>query len=779
MLTADIPTAPPRAPARRTLALLAAGLLAVAILAILAWTASRPAAPPAPPAQVARPALDRMMRHVSVLAAQPRPIATAANARARDYIVEQLRAIGVEPQVQSTTVQKSTVRFWGGTDVALGVVHNIVVRLPGSAPDRMRRPALLLAAHYDSGNATLGAARGAAQVAAMIETARALHLGPAHPNAHLNDIVLLFLDGEEVGALGAKGFAEQHPLAREVGLSLKFDATGSAGPLSLYAATNAGSGALGGWAQAVPGVGGSSLMARFYRLLPDTPRMGPLATIDAPALLFVNTGLPFDRGRTLDAVERLDPALLGHLGDSMLRLARHFGAQTLARGSYGPHAWFSLPLLGSVQHSAILCWGLAALSCLMLARAYRRATLDTDTTVAPLVQGFFGVALILLAARMLLWERRHELGALAQSQEAGPAVVFLVSGACLFVGALYLLRRLVGALSVFLGAMAWLALALLLILSWAPEAAWLLAWPLAAALAAFTALEAPRPFLLRVLILAAGLLPAPLLILPALRTTWTELGPQGLYVLAVLIAAALLCFASLFLLLPLGRVVGVGVAAAFAACVALPGQASGPALQGPIQEQPLVAPNRLVYFKDMNSWRAYWLLPPEPLDAWSKQLFPKLDKPSIYVDVFGWHSPRQWFAIAPREDRIAFPETYMLRNPRLAPPSSNPPLRRVEFTLRSKNRAPHIQMWVAGTKPRRSTLNGRVLTSGESAWSLSLYGMEDQLLRFTIDAPNDDPLAVMIEERMPGLPEHLLPPGAPPRMPGTGMTVSADVLRFY
>jgi hypothetical protein len=609
----------------------------------------------------------------------------------------------------------------------------------------------------------------------MIETARALHLGPAHPNAHLNDIVMLFLDGEEVGALGAKGFAEQHPLAREVGLSLKFDATGSAGPLSLYAAANAGSGALGGWARAVPGVGGSSLMARFHRLLPDTPRIGPLASIDAPVLLFVNSGRPFDRGRTLDAVERLDPALLAHLGDTMLRLARHFGEQTLARGSYGPHAWFSLPLLGSFQHSAILCWGLAALSCLMLARGYRRATSETDTTVAPLVQGFFGVALILLAARMLLWERRHELAALAQSQETAPSMVFLVSVACLFVGALYLLRRLVGATSVFLGAMSWLALALLLVLSWAPEAAWLLAWPLAAALAAYTALEAPRPFLQRVLILAAGLLPAPLLILPALRDTWTQLGPQGLYVLAVLIAAALLCFASLFLLLPLGRVVGLGVAAAFAACVALPGQASGPAPQ----ERPPVEPNRLVYFKDMNSWRSYWLLPPEPLDAWSKQLFPNLDKPSIYVDVFGWHSPRQWFAIAPREDGIAFPEAYMLRNPRLAPPSLNPPLRRVEFTLRSKNRAPHIQMWVAGTKPRRSTLNGRVLTSSESAWSLSLYGMDDQLLRFTLDAPNDDPLAVMIEERMPGLPEHLLPPGAPPRMPGTGMTVSADVLRFY
>ena len=131
MPTAGSPTAPPRALDRRTLAALAAGLLALAVLAILAWSATRPAAPPAP---VAPPALDRMMRHVSVVAAQPRPIGTAANARAREYIVEQLRAIGLRPQVQTTTVQKSSIRFWGGTGVTLGVVHNIGVRLPGRAP---------------------------------------------------------------------------------------------------------------------------------------------------------------------------------------------------------------------------------------------------------------------------------------------------------------------------------------------------------------------------------------------------------------------------------------------------------------------------------------------------------------------------------------------------------------------------------------------------------------------------------------------------------------------
>ncbi|MEX5748486.1 M28 family peptidase [Massilia sp. X63] len=765
MFTADIPAAPPRTP---RLAAQAAGLLALAVLAVLAWTATRVTVPTAP---AALPALDRMLGHVVVLAAAPRPIATRANAQARDYILAQLRGMGLAPAVQKTTVQKATIRYWGGTDLTLGVVHNIVVRLPGSGPGHLQRPALLLAAHYDSGRNTLGAARGAAQVAAMLETARALRAGPAHAN----DIVLLFLDGEDVGALGAKGFAEQHPLARRIGLTLKFDAAGSAGPLALYEATNADGSALRGWTQALPGVGGSSLLARLVKLMPDMPRIGPLAGIDAPALLFVNSGRRFDGARTLDNVERLDPAMLAHLGASMLRLARHHGDTPLARGGHQPHAWFQLPLVGSVQHPAILSWGLAALCCLMLVRGYRQATERAGATVAPLVQGFFGVALLLLAARMLLWERRDELAALTQLQDTGPAIVFLVVGGCLFVAALYLLRRLAGAVSVFLGAMAWLAVALVLVLLAAPPAAYLLAWPLAAALAAFSALQAPRSPPVRLLVLAAGIAPAPLLLAPALRDAWMALAPQGLYVVAVVIALMLLCFASLFLLLPLGRLVGAALALLLAACVLLPEPAPGPRAL----ERPRVEPNRLVYFKDMNSWRAYWLLPPQPLDAWSKQLFPNLDKPAIHVDVFGWHSPRQWYAIAPREDGIAFPEAYMLRNPRLANPSPHPRLRQVAFTLRSNNRAPHIRMWVAGTKPHRSTLNGRVLNATEIPWSLSLYGMEDQLLRFTIDAPDEDPLAVIVEERMPGLPEHLLPPGAPPRMPGTGMTVSADVLRFY
>lgn len=763
MLTAGLPTAPPRAVNASSLAALAAGCI---VLAALAWLAIAPTA--SPPARAAPPALGRMLKHVSVLAAAPRPIATSANAQARDYILDQLRGMGLAPQVQKATVQKAVIQFWGGRHVTLGVVHNIVVRLPGSAPDRARRPALLLAAHYDTGNTTLGAARSGAQVAALLETARSLRAGPAHAN----DILMLFADGENVGALGAQGFAEQHRLARQVGLTLRFDSAGSSGPLVLYDATKAGGAVLRAWAAHAPEAAGSSLTAGLFKLLPSPMRIGPLSSIDAPALLFVNMGRGVDWEGRLDTLARLDPAMLAQLQATMLRLARHFGSAQLERGAHVTHSYFSVPGLGAVQHPVILSWGLAALAGLMLVRAYGRALAQAESTAAPLVQGFFGMAVILLAARMVLWERREELGALTRAQDSDGVLAFAFAGGCLFVAALYLLRRLAGSVAVFLGAMAWVMAALVTSLLVAPGTSYLLAWPLAAALCAFTALQVPRMRPLRFLVLAGACAPVLLLFPGALVDAWTGLAPHDLYVPAVVIAVVMLCFASLFLLLPAGPAFGAVVALVLAGCLALPRTTAAPTPAEPAA----LEPNRLVYFKDMNSWRAYWLLPPQPLDAWSRQLFPNLAQPAIHVDVFGWHSPRQWYAIAPREDRIAFPEAYMLRNPALGKEGA---MRQVQFTLRSKNRAPHVELWVAGTKPHRSTVNGRVLTASESVLSLSLYGMEDSLLRFTLDAKADELLAVVVQERMPGLPTHLLPPGAPARMPGTGTTISSDVLRFY
>ena len=734
----------------------ATGALACLVLAAVAWLAWLALAPPripAPGVEVAAAGWKtRMAGHLQALHA-PRPIATATNARARDYLLAQLREMGLDPEVQRATVRRSVVYFFGGRHNTIGVVRNVVVRIPGTAPDAARRPALLLSTRYDSGAATLDAARGAGPLATLLETARALRASPP-----ANDVLLLFADGDTVGGLGAKGFAEQHPLARRVGLTLKFD--GGDGPLRLFSASGADGAALAGWQRAAPELRGSSLLAEMARMLPNAPQAGPLATLDAPLLLF--TG-----GAGADA-----PAL-AHLGDAMLRLARAYGAKPLAHGTHAASSYFALPLAGPVAHAPAVTWALVLASCAALDLAWRRIQRADGTTEA--LQGLFGVVFLLLVVRIGSWTWREEMMQAGVAGAARPPLLLLAVTLCLFVAGLALLRRSVGATAATLGALCWPSLALPLVAVVLPGAAWLLAWPLALALLAVLALESSwgrrQDRWTRAALLLAGSAPALILIPPALRDTWLLLAPQRMYMVPMLMVLPLLGFAGLILMVRAGPAAAGALALAGAAlCLALPpvGAQAQPASIGTRLEQ-------LVYFKDMNTWRAYWLLPPQPLDDWSRLLFGEQKESAVYMEVFGWHSPRQWFAIAPREDAIAFPECFVLLD-------QVGKVRLGRFTVRSKNRAPHIELWMSGAKALRSRMDGVTLTDSEGPWRLSLYGMEDRLLRFEIESAADEIFAVTVQERMPGLPRHLLPQppaGAAPLPEYAGVTHSTDILRFY
>jgi len=727
-----------------------AGCLGLAVLAVLGWMAlTRPAPPEPAPEIAAHRWRAHMQEHMRALAASPRPIATAGNAQARAYLVSQLRAMGLAPAVQRATVRKSVVYHFGGIHNTVGVVHNVVARIPGSAPDAGRRPALLLATHYDSGNAVQDAARGAATSAALLETARIL--GAAPP---ANDVVLLFADGHHVGALGAKGFVEQHPLAPNIGLALTFDGTGD-GALRMRESSGAGGAALTGWMHAAPELTGSSLETTLARMLNDAPHIGALAGLDAPVLLFAGG----------EAAPR-------ELGDAMLRLARSYGDTPLTRGTQAAAAYFSLPVVGPVHHPAWLAWAPTALSCLMLAFAWRRL-FGADGALEA-AQGAFGVCFLLLVVRMGSWNWREEVAAAGLAGEHRLPLAVLMVASCVFVAGLYLFRRSVGAAAMALGALAWPALALLPVAFFLPGAAYVLAWPLVAALAAFLVLHSRwgerQAFGPRLLVLVAGLAPAAALFAPALRDAWLLLAPHHMYLPPMLMALPMVCFASLPLVLSIAPAVAAMLALLAAACLALPGQAAPRATWAPAP----AGIERLVYYKDMNTWRAYWLLPDQPLDDWRRQLFPGR-QPTIFVEVFGWNSPRQWYAEAPREDAIAFPECYLLRN-------SVGKVRLGEFTVRSRNRAPHIELRMSGAKALRSRLDGVPLTSKEAPWMLSLYGMEDRVLRFEIETAPHEIFAITVQERMPGVPQHLLPPRGPdtPYLQAPlGMTMSTDILRFY
>jgi hypothetical protein len=753
-----------------------AGLAAaIVILAALAWLAlvNAPLPSPAPATAPAKQfSAARAFAHVEVLARSPRPIATSANSDAREYIIGRLRGVGLEPQVQVATVQKKSISPWEDVHVTLAVVRNILVRIPGSAPDHGSRPALLVTTHYDTGENTLGAASGGASVAAMLETARALRAGPALQN----DVILLFADGGEVGALGAQAFVEQHPWARETGLALKFDNLGNRGPLVLYDSYGAGGDTIAGWASSAKGVRGSSLMREVYKLKWNRAEIGPFANAGAPVLQFATVD---GVDGALDTPERLDMRTLQHEGDTMLGLARQFGDPRLERAVHDGEVYFELPRVGVVHYSNALVWPFTRLACLLLFAVSCLAIQRAGVQLVDIVKGAFGfpfIASLVAAAAWVLWqdfpalhEGYHRLA--PGDHDDWYLISFAALGAGLFIILQRGLQKSIGAPAAALGAMACSALVLAGV-SWAmPGASYVLAWPLLAALAAFAALHAYRvaalPQAARLLVLLAGTAPAVLLIAPAVREVFLALSPNRMNLPIALLALLLgLCIA---LLAQVARrfvvrgllVAGIAFLGVARSAIPAPGD--------------LPAPNPLTYYKDMPSWRAWWLAPPQPLDPWTRKVFPNLEEPRRFVDVFGWDSDDVWYAAAPRKDDLAFPHAIMLKN------QEQP--RQVEFMVTSKNRAPNIELEIRNGKPVRASVNGRLLTDTLSrTWSMSLYGMEDQPLHFVVDMQGHPTFTVQVRERIPGLPLRALPPrpasAKPALLPMTGTTVAADTLLF-
>jgi len=112
----------------------------------------------------------------------PRPSGTPAIVETRKYIIEQLKASGIEAKEQA---------FIGMTPLGEVTMSNVIATIPGKRPDR-----LMLASHYDTklfrDFRFVGANDGASSTAVLLELGRVL-------KARQNELTieLLFLDGEE------------------------------------------------------------------------------------------------------------------------------------------------------------------------------------------------------------------------------------------------------------------------------------------------------------------------------------------------------------------------------------------------------------------------------------------------------------------------------------------------------------------------------------------------------------------------------------------------------
>jgi hypothetical protein len=760
--------------------LAAAVLTSVAVLAGLGLAHSRQA--PSAPAF----SLERALHDVAVLAAAPRPIGSAANGAARAHIVAQLTALGLAPQVQTALAQKNTIDRRRNLQVALGMVNNVVVLIPGVAPDHASRPALLLASAYDTGERSVGAAASAAPVAALLETLR--RLAAMAPMA--NDVVVLFADGESVGGLGARAFAGQHRLAPRIGLAIRFDSAGSAGApvlVGVGGTTAASAAAVRGWASAAPRAHGGAALQGLYQDLPGV-HMGDLAKLGSAHLHLAN--LEGGNGSGIgsrDTVDRLAPAMLEQAGATMFALARHFGdgpALTAARPgqAQAPVLYFDLPLAGVISYSQESVWAFTRLACLLLAIVCCLAVQRGEVSVREMVDaalGFVAIAAVLVLAAALVWNLLPSLHRGYDAHNAGAGLRdswflggFAALGTALFVLLQRGFRRAVGHAAAALGPLL-AAGVLLLVLSWQmPQTSYVLAWPLIGTLLAYGVLYAPQltrlSGLRRALILGAGAVPALLIIGPLLGDVFIVTSPERSE-LPMIVLALLLGMASV-LLTAQRRFIVRGLGVASLACFTVAGSAA------PYGQAPLPQPNRMVYLKDAATWKSWWMMPNGPLDPWSRGFFPAAGaRARVQVEAFGWNSSPMWLAPAPRSE-VTFPAMLTVSD------VDDGQRRHLRFTLAAKAAVPFIDLTLSGADAFATSVNGRPLSHERSAsYTLALYGMGGQTLDFRFDVESDKQAIIEVLERTPGLPVQGAerPAGLPPPFtPMTATTIARDRLIF-
>jgi len=402
------------------------------ILLLLVYFSAMPVIPPrAVPADAptVRFSADRAMADLEVVARVPHAAGSDPQAQVRDYIVSEVTALGLNPEIQTN-----------------GQISNILVQLPGTDPTLT----VLVTGHYDSHPPSPGAGDNGISVVAMLESIRVLRASlPLR-----NDILFLFTDGEELGWKGAITFITKYPKAKdEIGVVLCFDARPDNAPLTLLE-TSPGDAWLVRQMSGMP----LSLWAGSWNNREERTEMDTDFDAFQPAG-FIGVAIENEASGTRyhtdrDTVDAISPNLVQADGQTMLALASRFGTIDLRTRTEGPDlVFFTLPLVGLVAYPG---WVmpvlsglgiLALLACVIL--AWQRVRFSLGRFLLSTIGVLLGILLIVLCAQLawgiILKGNAAEVAAFGGFEaSAGWLTGLMVMAGLLLMIILAMLSRLLG-----------------------------------------------------------------------------------------------------------------------------------------------------------------------------------------------------------------------------------------------------------------------------------------------------------------------------------------------
>jgi len=313
--------------------------VAVSLLLISAAACSRPAP---------RFSLDNARAHVQMLAGTigSRPIGTPENARARQYIVDQLRLYGFDVRVQEADARRAA---FGRT----AHVSNVIAVKAGA-----ERGALGIMSHYDSVPEAPGAADDAHGVAVALEAARVLG---ASQRRHT--LFILVTDGEEMGLMGAAALTADRGVMDRLQAYINLDSIGASGPALLFETGPSNGWIVKPWARSAPHPRGDSYSTEIYKRLPNDTDFSILRRQEIPGLNFAVIGDSYPYHTARDTADRLADSALRLTGENVVQTAAALDAMDLgARTTVDDPTFFDIGQTVGVSWGPVTTWFIAALA---------------------------------------------------------------------------------------------------------------------------------------------------------------------------------------------------------------------------------------------------------------------------------------------------------------------------------------------------------------------------------------------------------------------------------
>ncbi len=309
------------------------------------------------------PAIDlaHAQAHLQMLAGTigSRPTGSPENARARDYLVGQLKQLGFAVRLQETLAVDPN------QGVSAPVVNIIAIK------DGPVRDAIALISHYDSVPEAMGALDAGLGVSAVLESARELLKQPLR-----HSLFVIITDAEELGLLGARVVVSDADVADRVRAFLNFDGTGAAGPALLFEVGPGRGSPLDAWAGNAAEPEGASFTTEIYRRLPNDTDFTVFKALNTSGLNFAAVGDSYAYHTDRDVAARVSPDTLRHMIVNTISTVRAIDAQSFSTNPRTPPTYFDLAGRGALVYGPGAALAMFVLALLLGAAVWVRITRD-------------------------------------------------------------------------------------------------------------------------------------------------------------------------------------------------------------------------------------------------------------------------------------------------------------------------------------------------------------------------------------------------------------------